>query len=123
MALTSSSLFADTGPSIITQPTSVTVSAGSNVVFSVEADGTALLHYQWRRNGADISGGTESSYTLFDVQTFDLAFFSVVVSNHVSSVTSEEVPLSFESAIAFADDFESGNLDNWTVAPTGTSLT
>ena len=48
---------------ITTQPASQTVTAGQTATFSVTATGTAPLSYQWKKNGAAISGATASSYT------------------------------------------------------------
>lgn len=51
-----------TAPSIAVQPSSVTVSVGDTASFTVVASGTWPLHYQWRRNGGDISGATSWFY-------------------------------------------------------------
>src|SRR6267378_3072912 len=50
-------------PSITAQPVSQSVIAGQTATFSVTATGTAPLSYQWRRNGAAVSGATSASYT------------------------------------------------------------
>src|SRR5207244_1795586 len=39
------------------------VRAGQRTMFTVEANGTAPLKYQWQKNGANIAGATSSSYT------------------------------------------------------------
>ena len=49
-------------PSITTQPANVTVTAPGSATFSVVATGDAPLSYQWRRNGANISGATNATY-------------------------------------------------------------
>ncbi len=54
---------APVAPSITTQPTSQTVTAGQAASFSVAATGTAPLSYQWQKNAVAISGATSSSYT------------------------------------------------------------
>src|SRR2546422_2254966 len=58
-------------PSITTQPTSQTVTAGQSATFSVAASGTAPLSYQWRKNGTAISGATSASYTTPATTTAD----------------------------------------------------
>ena len=45
------------GSTIMTQPVSQTVTAGANVSFTVVANGTAPLTYQWKLGGANVSGG------------------------------------------------------------------
>lgn len=78
------------GPPIITnQPASQIVLQGSPAVFSVGADGTAPLAYQWYRNGALIPGATSITYTLGSAQPADdLAQFFAVASNSLGRATS-----------------------------------
>jgi hypothetical protein len=81
-------------PSITTQPANQTIFAGQTAKFSVIASGTSPLTYQWRKNGADISGGTSASYTTAAETTSDNgALFSVVVTNSAGNVTSNSVTL------------------------------
>src|SRR6478735_7453138 len=54
--------------SITQQPAHQPVSLGANVTFQVGATGSAPLAYQWRRNGNDVSGATNSSLALLNVQ-------------------------------------------------------
>ena len=75
-------------PSITTQPVSQTVSAGANVSFSVAAEGTAPLSYQWQKNGSPISGATASTLNLTNVQGTDSGNYRVVVSNAAGSAAS-----------------------------------
>ena len=67
------------GPSITSQPTSQTVNAGSNAMFSVSASSTGSLSYQWLKNGMPISGAINSTLTLTNVQSGDAATYSVEV--------------------------------------------
>lgn len=62
-------------------PSSSTVAIGSNVTFSVTAQGTTPLNYQWRKDGQLIDGATSATYTISSVQTTDVATYTVVVSN------------------------------------------
>ena len=63
------------------------------------ATGTAPLGYQWRKNGANVSGATSSSYTTPATTTADNgAQFSVVVSNSAGSVTSNNATLTVNAA-------------------------
>ncbi|CAG7614209.1 nucleoside hydrolase-like domain-containing protein [Actinacidiphila bryophytorum] len=77
-----------TAPVITRQPVSQSVQAGGTATFSVTADGTAPLSYQWRRNGQDVSGATGSSLTVSGVQTADAGTYTVTVTNAAGSVTS-----------------------------------
>ncbi len=86
-------------PAITTQPAAQSVTAPAAATFSVVATGTAPLAYQWRRNGAAISGATQSSYTLNPTALGDSgASFSVVISNAAGSVTSVAAVLTVGAA-------------------------
>jgi hypothetical protein len=82
------------GPSITTQPSNQTIFANLTATFSVLANGTSPLSYQWRKNGVAIPGATSTSYTTPAETTSDSgSLFSVVVSNSVGSVTSNNASL------------------------------
>jgi len=86
-------------PSITSQPASPTVTAGQTASFSVAANGTAPLSYQWRKNGTNISGATSSSYTTPATATADSgSTFSVVVTNSAGSATSNNATLTVNAA-------------------------
>jgi large repetitive protein len=78
---------------INTQPQTQTVCQGSPVTFSVGAIGTGTLTYQWRYNGAPISGATASSYTISSLALGDAGAYSVVVTATCGSVTSANAQL------------------------------
>lgn len=50
-------------PTITQQPQSQTVSLGQTATFTLSATGTLPLTYQWKRNGVNIGGATNASYT------------------------------------------------------------
>jgi hypothetical protein len=50
-------------PSITRQPANASVYEGETATFSVAATGTGPLSYQWKKNGAPISGASNSLYT------------------------------------------------------------
>ena len=84
-------------PSIITQPASQTVLAGSNVTFTVAAAGTTPLSYQWRWSGTNIAGATGSSLALSNVQPAQAGSYSVLVTNVAGSVISSNAVLTINS--------------------------
>src|SRR5581483_1322597 len=65
--------------------------------FSVTASGTAPLSYQWKKNGTNISGATNSAFSITNVQTTDGAGYTVTVSNSAGSVTSNTATLTVTS--------------------------
>ncbi len=90
---------APVAPSIATQPSSVTITAGQTATFSVTATGTAPLSYQWKKNGTSITGATAASYTTPAETTADSgAQFTVVVSNSVGNATSNAATLTVNPA-------------------------
>ena len=75
-------------PTITTQPVSRTNAVGTSTTFTVVAAGTAPLTYQWRFNAANISGATNSSYTVANVQSANAGSYTVIVTNVAGQVTS-----------------------------------
>jgi hypothetical protein len=73
---------------ITAPPQSQTVNPGQDATFTVSAISDAPLSYQWRFNGADISGATDTSYTRANVQPADEGSYTVVVTSTAGSVTS-----------------------------------
>lgn len=81
-------------PTITTQPQATTVLDGQTATFSVVADGTAPLSYQWHRNGLPISGATGSTFTLSPATLADNgSVISVSITNAAGTVTSVNVVL------------------------------
>jgi hypothetical protein len=86
-------------PTIATQPTSQTVTAGQAATFTVVAAGTAPLSYQWQKNGVGIAGATAATYTTPATATSDSgSAFAVVVSNSAGTVTSAAATLTVNAA-------------------------
>ncbi|MBV6320204.1 M4 family metallopeptidase [Duganella violaceipulchra] len=75
------------GVSITTQPSNVSVTAGSTASFSVgAAGGTSPYTYKWYRNGAVITGATSATYSLTAQTADNGAVFNAVVSDSSSPV-------------------------------------
>ena len=81
------------GPSIITEPQNQIVAIGAAVSFTVIAAGTGLLEYQWRKDGLNLNGETNTTFTLTNVTLSANGSYSVVVSNAVDRVTSSNALL------------------------------
>jgi hypothetical protein len=91
----SQTLTVNVPPAITQQPQSLSVTVGSQVGFSVTATGTSPLGYQWRKDGVNIGGATESSFTINAAQTGDAGVYTVVVNNVAGSVISQSASLTF----------------------------
>ncbi len=83
-------------PSFSAHPSSQTVTAGQPVVFSAAASGSPT--YQWRKDGGNVLGATDSSLTLPNVQLADAGTYSVVATNVSASATSTTAMLTVTPA-------------------------
>jgi hypothetical protein len=82
------------GLAILIQPVSQTVVQGTNVTFSVTAQGVAPLNYQWYFNGTNLlAGATNNSITISNVQPANVGSYQLVVTNFTGSLTSSAVTL------------------------------
>jgi len=77
-----------TPPTIIGQPQSQTVIAGSNATFSVTANGTSPLMYQWYKGSTTVPGATNPVYTINSAGAANAGSYLVTIGNSVGSVTS-----------------------------------
>ncbi len=83
-----------TGPPVIaSQPQNRTNAVGADASFSVVATGDALLTFQWKFNGTNISGATANIYTRTNAQLSDAGTYSVTITNSAGSVTSATATL------------------------------
>jgi hypothetical protein len=88
-----------TAPSITTQPVGQSVAPGTQATFAVAASGSGPLSYQWRKNGAPITGATSSTYTTPVTSSGDDgASFTVVVTNTAGTVSSSGAMLTVTAA-------------------------
>lgn len=83
----------DLPPVIQTQPHSITVTAGKTATFTVAAFGSSPLRYQWRKNDSNIGENLPSYTTPPTTQPDSGAIYTVVVSNSVSTITSDPATL------------------------------
>ncbi len=79
-------------PTITQQPQTQVAAAGSSVTFSVLATGGGL-NYQWRFNGSSLTGATNSSLTLNNVQSSQAGPYSVVITNAFGPAVSDNAYL------------------------------
>ncbi|MGZ8541984.1 MAG: PQQ-dependent sugar dehydrogenase, partial [Chitinophagaceae bacterium] len=84
-------------PVITNQPQSLTVAQGNTATFKVSVTGGLPFSYQWRKDSANISGATSSSYTISSVSAASAGTYSVVISNAFGNVTSKNATLTVTS--------------------------
>jgi hypothetical protein len=89
-------------PLVTIQPASETVITGQTATFSASVSGASPVGYQWKKNGAAISGATAAGYTTPPATASDnAAQFTVTVSTATGSVTSNPATLTVTaSAVA-----------------------
>ncbi|MFZ1292286.1 MAG: LamG-like jellyroll fold domain-containing protein [Melioribacteraceae bacterium] len=82
------------GPSITQHPEGQTILTGSTATFTVVATGTPTLQYQWKKNGVNISGAINSSYTTpAAILSDNSSVFNCVVTNNYGTETSNDATL------------------------------
>ncbi|MEY2407595.1 MAG: hypothetical protein QOF48_265 [Verrucomicrobiota bacterium] len=80
-------------PAITTQPVSRTNGVSTMAMFSVSAMGSQPLFYQWRANGANVDGATNSTLILPSLQLSDAGSYQAVVYNSAGSADSSNALL------------------------------
>lgn len=80
-------------PQITVQPLSQSVVISNNANFTVTANGTTPLSYQWKFNGANITGATTSSYTRSNSAFTNAGNYTVVITNLYGAITSSVAAL------------------------------
>lgn len=101
------------GPVLLSQPASPSVALGTGATFSIAANGTGTLSYQWTFNGIAIPGASGASYTIPAVTAYDSANeYRVKVTDARGSVTSAPTTVRIASpgAWLFAGQVKSDNV-------------
>ncbi|HOC57030.1 MAG TPA: immunoglobulin domain-containing protein [Verrucomicrobiota bacterium] len=90
--------FTITLPVVTNQPQPQTLFAGQTATFTVGASGTPPLAYQWRFNGTNIAGATDSALVLTNAQFLQQGLYSVIVTDVVGQAVSSNALLTVNSA-------------------------
>ncbi|MDB6124071.1 MAG: Immunoglobulin I-set domain protein [Pedosphaera sp.] len=103
-------------PVIITQPRSHSVNQGNNLSLTVTALGDSPLSYQWKSNGSPVSGATNSSLSITNVQAVSAGSYTVTITNSFGSVTTIAAPLKVNTSafpLLYSDNFDANSSANW----------
>ncbi|HEX7859752.1 MAG TPA: immunoglobulin domain-containing protein [Verrucomicrobiae bacterium] len=84
---------------IVRQPQSFAATMGGTATFTVSAQGTDPMTYQWRHSGTNVPGATGLGLTLTNVTVEAAGEYDVVITNPAGSVTSAVAELT----VHFAD--------------------
>ncbi|MBS0663652.1 MAG: hypothetical protein JSR48_10350 [Verrucomicrobia bacterium] len=102
-------------PVISTPPASLTLAAGTKGILTVTATGAGLA-YQWKRNGADLSGATSPYYVITSAGAGDAGTYTVAVTNTFGTTLS---PAATVAVVSTTDVGRLLNLSVRTNAGTG----
>ncbi len=86
-------------PTITVQPVGGEAIAGTSFTFSVSANGSSPLFYQWQFGSTAIAKATNATLTFPSVQLTDAGSYTVVVSNAVGKVTSTPAVLTVKPPV------------------------
>lgn len=89
---------------------------GGQVFFRALATGQRPLHYQWRRNGAELAGQTRNVLSLANLSPQDAGAYSVVVTNLQGAITSAPAMLAiydYARAIDLTSNITWTSFGNW----------
>ena len=89
-------LTVDAGPAITSQPQSQSACTGGTATFTVVANGTPPITYQWRFDGQPIDGATADSYTIDPIAEADAGQYDVVVTHACGAITSDPAVLAVD---------------------------
>ena len=84
---------------ITAQPTNTGAVYGSTATFSVTANGSAPLYYQWYKNGVSIQGANLNYLVLSSVTNTDVGTYQVAITNSYGSANSSIVTLNVGTPI------------------------
>ena len=101
-------------PQIEEQPKSQAVLEGDSVTFTVKAEGTAPLNYQWFKDETIIEGAIGETYTIENVTVEDFGNYKVVVTNTEGEAESDVAVLSLLQPPTFIVNPVSVTVDNGT---------
>jgi hypothetical protein len=101
-------------PGITSQPSGSTNNSGANITLTATGNGGGPLRYQWRINGANIPGATNSSYTIVNAQPRDGGTYSVLVANPVRVISSSNAKVQILSpSLPLGDNFPGGSTNSF----------
>jgi hypothetical protein len=90
------------------QPIALTTNSGSSITLAVSGSGDSPLAYQWRINGENILGATNSTYAITNAQPNAGGAYSVLVANPVGALSSIDAPVEItnsDTTLPFSDIF------------------
>ncbi len=119
---TPADLVVHAAPTITRQCGSCTVAPGANLTLWVVASGSDTMHYQWKRNGANIPGATAAAHGIPSAQLSNEGSYTCRVWNDYGETTSGAVAVTVQVAPVITRQSGSSTVDGgdsvteWVVA-------
>lgn len=92
-------------PTITAHPQGLSITVGQSANFTVEAEGSEPLSYQWLFNNEPIAGATDPSLTLLNVGTLNAGDYRVQVTNAAGNKLSNVATLTVNSPPSIPSPF------------------
>lgn len=92
-------LLSDSFPEVVRQPLGVSVFSGMDTFLNAGVAGSGNLACQWRMNGTNLPGATNTTLVLNKVQPWQSGLYSLVVSNAEGQVESSKALLNVTASI------------------------
>jgi len=89
---------------IIQQPQMQIKHAGDNAMFSIICSGNIPISYQWKKNGIDLPGKTDSLLVIENITPADEGFYSCQASNLCRSIVSDSAELMLVNNVEIVGD-------------------
>ena len=100
-----------TALSILSQPDSQTINAGSTASFSVATTNETPVSYQWQFNGADLPGATAATLTLENVAANQAGTYAVVINPDTDNLASSAATLTVLQGTIIRFHLDPGDVD------------
>jgi hypothetical protein len=92
------------GLTIKSGPVGATINQGQNATFSVVAEGTGPFTYQWKKDGAVLTGATAATLRLVNVTVAQAGNYSVTVSNTQGTTISNAAVLTVNTPLTLTSN-------------------
>jgi len=111
----------DSAPFVLSQPVGQSAFLGAQALLQVTVDGSGPFSYQWRLNGTNVAGATDSSLLLNHLQLSQAGNYSVVVTNAFGATSSAKTSVSVWQVAAWGAGTNYSSSPNFgqSIVPTG----
>jgi hypothetical protein len=99
-------------PRITAEPQSIEANVGAPAVFSVQAEGTGTVTYQWTKDGSPIAGATDATLVIDPIALTDGGSYVVTVSNEAGSTPSAAATLTVNTTQILPSSWDHFDVNN-----------